>query len=120
VHDEAPLRARGVEAVGLVDREFELLHAGLDLAGELLGLGRGRHATGHAREQRVVQHAPQPRQCVAHCGLRQAHGLGRAAHAACCVDRLKDVQQVEIEVSDMHEMNRTRSFYWMDEWSSDA
>ena len=46
VHDEAALRARRVEAVGLVDRQLERLERRLDLAREGLGLRRGRHAAG--------------------------------------------------------------------------
>lgn len=69
VQHEAPLRMRGVEGLGLVQRQVELAQRGFHLAHQLVGLGRGRHAAAGAGEQRVVQGQAQPRQRMADRGL---------------------------------------------------
>lgn len=120
VHDEAALRARGVEGLGLVQRDVELAQRCLHLARQLVGLGRGHDAAGAAREQRVVQQQPQLRQRMADRRLAQAQRLGRAADAARRVHGGKDMQQVEVELADIHLANRTHKAHRMDEWAGRA
>lgn len=120
VHDEAPLRARGVEGLGLVQRDVELAQRRLHLARQLVGLGRGHDAAGAAREQRVVQQQPQLRQRMADRRLAQAQRLGRAADAARRVHGREHMQQVEVEVADIHLANRTHKAHRMDEWAGGA
>ncbi|GMV75756.1 MAG: hypothetical protein AMXMBFR78_27060 [Rubrivivax sp.] len=107
VHDEAPLRARGVEAQAFAERGVELAQRGLDLARELVGARRRRDAAAAAHEERVAQRQPQPRQRVAHRRLAQAQRLRRAADAARGVHRREDVQQVEVELAYMHGADST-------------
>ena len=107
VHDEAPLRARGVEVLGLVERDVELAQRRLDLARELVGARRGRHAAAAAHEERVAQRQAQPRQRVADRRLAQAQRLGSAADAAGRVHGGEDVQQVQVEIPYMHRTNTT-------------
>ena len=107
VHREAPLRVRGVEVLGLVQRHVDQLQRRFHLPCQLLGARRRPHAAGRAREQRVVQRQPQPREGVAHRRLRHAQSVGRAADAARRVHRSKHVQQVQVEVADMHAVHRT-------------
>lgn len=65
VQHEAALRMRGVEGLGLVQRQVQLAQGRFHLAHQLVGLGCGGHAARHPREQRVVQRQAQPRQRVA-------------------------------------------------------
>ncbi len=120
VHDEAALRMRGVEAVGLLQRHVELAQRRLHLARQLVGLGRGRHAAGDAGEQRVVQQQAQPRQRMADGRLRHTQRLRRAADAACRVHGGKHVQQVEVEVADIHPMHGICKVHAMDAWRRGA
>lgn len=107
VQREAAHRARRVERVGLVQRGVEQLQRRVDLPRELLGAARRRDAAGCAHEQRVVQREPQPRQRVARRRLRQPEPLGGAADVARLVHGAEDVQQVQIELVQMHGPNRT-------------
>ena len=86
-------------------RRVEQAQRGVDLARELLRPRRRCDAAGGAHEQRVAQRQSQPRQRVAGRRLRQTEPLGRAADAARLVHRLEHVQQVEVEVSNMHWLN---------------
>ncbi len=116
VHDEAALRMRGVEGLGLVQRHVELAQGRLHLARQLVGLGRRLHATRAAREQRVAQRQPQPGERMAHRRLAEAQRLGGTADAARRVHGREDMQQVEVEVADIHAVHRTHQAHGMDEW----
>ncbi len=107
VQREAARRARGVERVAVLQCGVEQLQRRVDLPRELLGLARRRDAARGAHEQRVVQRQPQPRQRVAGGGLRQPEPLGGAADVARLVHGTEDVQQVQVELVQMHGPNRT-------------
>ncbi len=107
VHDEASLRARGVEARALAQGQIDLAQRRLDLARELVGARSRRDAAAAPDEERVAQRQAQPRERMAHRRLAQTEGLGGAADAARGVHRREDVQQVEVEVLDMHFMHVT-------------
>lgn len=107
VHDEAPLRARGVELRALAQREVELAQRRLGLTREQIGARGRRDAAAAADEERIAQRQPQPRQRVADRRLAQAQGLGGAADAARRMHRREDVQQVEVEVLDIHPLHIT-------------
>jgi len=102
VHDEAPLRVRRIEALRLGQRDIELAQRGVDRTRELVGARGRRHAPTAAREERVTQRQAQPRQRVADGGLAEPERLRRTADAARRVHRRKDMQQVQVEVTDIH------------------
>jgi len=58
-----------------------------------------------ALEQRIAQQQAQPRHGLAGGGLGHAQLLGRAADAAVAVHGVKDAQQVEVQVLDIHLVN---------------
>ena len=66
--------------------------------------GRG-DAAADPREQRIVEQHAQAPEPVAHRRLRQSEALRRAADAALGVDRVEDLQQVEVDVVDAHRVN---------------
>jgi hypothetical protein len=120
VHHEAALRARGIEGLGLVQRHVELAQRRLHLARQLVGLGAGHHAARAAREQRVAQRQPQLGQRMADGRLAEAQRLGGAADVARRMHGREDMQQVEVEVADIHVANRTYKAHRMDAWAAPA
>ena len=63
---------------------------------------RGLHLRAGAHEQRVAEGGAQPRQRCAGGGLAQAHGLGRAVHAAQPRQCLEHHQQVQVDRTNIH------------------
>ena len=102
VQAQAQRRGRRVEAIALVQRRLQQRDGGLHRLGQPLCTWRGPHAAGCAQEQLVSQQQTQPRQALAGGWLRQIQCLGRAAHTAQPVHRVKQAQQVQVDVVDMH------------------
>ena len=102
VQAERPMRARRIVRVFLAQRGVEPAERLLDRGGEPLPLRRRGHPMLGAHEQRVAKHEPQPPQRVADGRLRHAEPLGGARDVAGRVHRVEGLQQVEVELPDVH------------------
>ncbi len=87
------------------------LHAqrGLDLAQRIAQGWRhggsspgGNHALARAHEELVAHQLAQPPQCVAHRGLGQVQPLARDDQVALFVDRIEDLEKVEVHAAKAH------------------
>jgi hypothetical protein len=98
----------------LLERRVERLQRGADHRGEAIRPGGGRHAALGAHEQRIAVDEAQLAQGMAHRRLRHMQALGGAAHAALGMDGPEGVEQVEIELADIHILNNRSQDYRVD------
>jgi len=111
---ENTVGARGLVGFRLADRDVDRGQRMVDRRGEPLRLRRRRHAALRANEERIAIQRPQPLQGMADGRLRYAKPFGGPAHVPRDVHGQKRLQQVEIDVADMHGIDSTSKDYVMD------
>src|SRR5262245_26117980 len=100
--DEVLACAGRVEAIDLRDRHLQPAQRLAYRFNETARQRRRRHGVAVAREQRIVEHLPEPRKRVTDGGLRQVEPPAGAGDAAFRIDGVEHHEQVEVDVGKMH------------------
>ena len=74
----------------------------LDRLGDLQGSGGGLHTSRGTYEQGVIEQHSQLGQGKAHGRLAKPHQITRLSHALLAVQGIEDLQQVQVDISDIH------------------
>lgn len=74
----------------------------LDRLGDLQGSGGGLHTSRGTYEQGVIEQHPQLGQGKAHGRLAEPHQIPRLGHALLAVQGIEDLQQVQVDISNIH------------------
>jgi len=101
-HGEGPLAGGGVKVAALLQRAADQTQGLAHRFAQLLRIGRGLHAARRAHEELVAQQLAQPRQRIAHRGLRDAQLERHPRDAAVFQQVVEDLQQVQIQPVHSH------------------